>query len=404
MRRRLEVGIAIGADTLAARWTECEWQKALTTGPTVEGFREAIGELGRSIGTSRRVSVAIAILPPLVRVRRLELPRMSQEDARLAVATNVHSYFIGLGESPVCGATIRERRRGRNRLVVAFAADSAPIDNLTIALNSVGWTIQRIVPAHAAWVESVVRQHPRARRGATSITARTQGETDVLELLSGSLSRVRRVRDAAAPPMDAPAYSIGGDKGEPSALVAAGAARFTKGLEFVPDSVRRRRAARDRGFSMVLAAFACANLLGAALTYRRHLDRQLSMVAAKRSAIHARASRALTARDSAEHLAERVTAFAELERSAPRWSAVLSRIALALPEDSDLSLLRAESDSVAVEGQARDAGGVTSAFRRTPGIKVVRAPSPILHEQSTDAVEIWRATLRVDHALAVAHR
>ena len=93
----------------------------------------------------------------------------------------------------------------------------------------------------------------------------------------------------------------------------------------------------------------------------------------------------------------------ELENSAPRWSAVLSRIAIALPESTELSSIHAESDSATVEGQARDASIVVSALQRTPGVTAARPTSPIVRELSADqvAVERWRLVLRVDHHAAV---
>jgi hypothetical protein len=111
-------------------------------------------------------------------------------------------------------------------------------------------------------------------------------------------------------------------------------------------------------------------------------------------------------RDSARRDVERLTAFAELERSAPRWSAVLSRVALGLPSDASVFSLRVDGDSLAIEGEATDASRVVTGLQRTVGVRTTRAISPILHEGSGEQapVERWRLGLRVDHLAAVAQR
>src|SRR4029079_13841818 len=91
------------------------------------------------------------------------------------------------------------------------------------------------------------------------------------------------------------------------------------------------------------------------------------------------ASRALATRDSTRRLVERIAAMAELERTAPRWSAVLSRVAIALRADAEVSSIWAESDSVIVDGHAKDVSRVLAGFQRTPGVKATRTTSAILH-------------------------
>jgi len=111
-------------------------------------------------------------------------------------------------------------------------------------------------------------------------------------------------------------------------------------------------------------------------------------------------------RDSLQRVLERVAAVADLERSVARWSAVLSRIALTLPEDAELSSIRADGDSVALDGQSSDASRVVSVVRRTPGVRTTRVTAPIVRESSAGgtSMERWHLALRVDHHAAVAER
>src|SRR5205809_899740 len=91
------IGVAIGTDVIAACWGMSRWHSGLPNGPTADALSDAASALKRLIGSSRRVSASVAILPPLVQVKRIELPRMSDEDRRLAVTTNILRYFVGLG-------------------------------------------------------------------------------------------------------------------------------------------------------------------------------------------------------------------------------------------------------------------------------------------------------------------
>ena len=401
---RLAIGIAVGEEVFAACWGGAEWETPLSAGPSPHSIGDAVCQLKQVLGPATRATISVAVLPPLVRMRRIELPSMSEDDLRLAVTTNAQRYFLGLGPAPVCGA-VAARRRGRVVSLLAFGASSELIEGIVTAFHTAGWQIDRIVPAPAAWVSFVGRNHPRSRRGAARIGVRLPREVNVLEMETGSLVRVRRLR--AGDPFPAieeedPWYEIGDDKRSPS-TVAARAAKRTRGFEIVPNSLRSAHLARERRVTAVFVVLACASLFGAAVGYRWRLERQLTAIEARRSAIRASASRALTARDSTQRLVARVASIAELEQSAPRWSAVLSRIAIALPADAELLSIRAESDSATIDGQARDASSIVSALRQTPGVKTVRPTSPIVRELSADQMtaERWRVALRLDHHVAV---
>jgi hypothetical protein len=367
--------------------------------------------LRRRIGSTRRVSLAVALLPPLARMRRIELPRMSEADRRLAVTTNVGRYFFGLGDSPVCGAVaIRGKRGAAQRPVLVFSVSAGLIEQITIGLESGGLSVDRIVPAQAAWACWALRQSPASRLRATTVGVYFTGEPTILQLEHGALSRVRRLRATDNFPPTAPGrrWQVIGeaDADESAPVVAAASAGLTKHFEIVPDSVLRARLARERRIAALLAAYAFIALVGAAVAFRWRLERNLSAVAARRSSLQSHVSRAVASRDSLQRILERLAAVAELERSAARWSAVLSRIALTLPEDAVLSSIRADADSLALDGQSSDASRVVSALRRTPGVKTATVTAPIVRESSVDqtSMERWHLELRVNHRAAVAER
>lgn len=411
MRLSNKLGVSVGQGVFAASWgSEC-WQTTLPSGPTIEGIRTAAAELRRRIGSTRRVSLAVAILPPLARMRRIELPRMSEADRRLAVTTNVGRYFFGVGDSPVCGTVaIRGKRGAAQGPVLVFSVSAGLIEQITIGLESEGLHVDRIVPAQAAWACWALRQSKASRLRATTVGVYFAGEPTMLELEHGALSRVRRLRATVNFPPTTPERRwqvIGGaDANKSAPVVAAAAAGLTKRFEIVPDSVRRARLARERRIAALLVVYASIALVGAAVAFRWRLERQLSDIEARRSALQSRVSRAVTSRDSLQRILERLAAVAELERSAGRWSAVLSRIALTLPEDALLSSIRAEADSLALDGQSSDASRVVSALRRTPGVKTARVTAPIVRESSVDqpSMERWHLELRVDHRAAVGGR
>src|SRR6478609_562466 len=151
MRFPLELGVAVGPDVFAASWRLEHWQTTLSSGPTADAIHAAAGEIRRRIGAKQRTSVTVAILPPLARVRRIELPRMSETDRQLAVTANASRYFFGIGDSPVCGtAVIHGRSRGGQRPMLVFSVSSGLVESITIGLEAEGLTVDRLVPAQTA--------------------------------------------------------------------------------------------------------------------------------------------------------------------------------------------------------------------------------------------------------------
>jgi hypothetical protein len=236
------------------------------------------------------------------------------------------------------------------------------------------------------------------------------GETSTLLVNGGKISIVRRLRSSETSPgvtsLDKPAqarFFIGDHESRSPAMIAAEAAAKTHSLEFVPDSERRARLNRQVRVSRLLMGVAVACVLASAGAYRRGLSHQLDAITSQRGALRARVTQAMAARDTLASLAGSINAIGALHRSAPRWSAVFSRIAIALPRDASLIGLRADGDSVTLEGQASNASAVFGALRSAPSVVGVRSTAPIRQELTVDkgSVERWTLALRVAHDVAV---
>ena len=118
----------------------------------------------------------------------------------------------------------------------------------------------------------------------------------------------------------------------------------------------------------------------------------------QRSALRSRVSAAVAARETLDHLTRSVNAIQSLERRSPRWSATIARIAVALPRDASLIALRADGDSVSLEGQAGNAAAVFAALRSVPGFVDVRSTAPIRQELTVgqSSIERWSLAFRVN--------
>jgi hypothetical protein len=418
MSPRLSVGVAIAADCLSATWRAqrrtVDWNTTFTHGggggrPSLEILRLAFADLRAQLSLDARVSVAVAILPPLARLRRIELPPMTDDDRRLAVSRTAERYFLGLPESVVCAV---ERRKGEGAAVpfLAAAVSSSFVNDLLQAVGELGWVIDRFVPAHSAWMAAAKGRWAELRRGDGMLVILGNDETSALVVRGGKMSIARRLRSgetslgvASSGESAQSTFFIGGHDGRSPAVIAAEAAERTRSLEFVPDSELRARLIVQIRVSRLLMGVAAACVLASAGAYRRGLSHQLEAITSQRNALRARVTQAVTTRDTLADLAGSINAIRVLERSAPRWSAVLARIAVALPRDASLIGLRADGDSVNLEGQASNASAAIGALRSAPSVIGVRSTAPIRQDLTADkgSVERWTLALRVAHDAAV---
>src|SRR5215510_4798488 len=90
------IGISLGTDRLVAM---------LPGGRRIDStevtdLRQAFAELKKVAGLAR-ARVTIALLPPLIDLRRVKLPPLRQEERRRVLARESGRYFVGVREPQV---------------------------------------------------------------------------------------------------------------------------------------------------------------------------------------------------------------------------------------------------------------------------------------------------------------
>ena len=391
MSRKTQLGLAVGERRIAAHWVDAAGQqhRSATLIPGEATLDGVLRSLAAILGLEGRVTVSVALLPPLVRARRVSLPPMSAADRALAITRTAGRHFLGLREPVVCVA--------ESDGALVYAASVSTLECVHSSLEANGWRVERIVPAHVTWLRTALGRQPALRTAKGTVSVVTDGEVTSLEIDRGRLTLVRRT--ATAPEG---ATLLAADP-EGAANEAAAAARSTSDHEFVGPAERDRRASVVRSTSRWLYAAAAAGVVAAAGIHYAGLVRERDALREARAAIAPQVAAAMRARDSLSKLTTVVTAVDRLEQSSARWSAVISRMATTLPRQATLASLRAEGDSVRFDGDAEDAAAVFNALRTAPGVLSLRPSAPIRQEAGTDAkpVERWTITTRVDHRAAV---
>lgn len=416
-KHRITVGLAVDARRVTAVWrgpgsraerqltVECDVGAALRGDPAA--LAAAFQTLQAELGAGTAPILAVAILPPLARIRRVVIPRMTDAQRRQAIGLATPKHFLGLPEQVVCAGLPLTRVGRRPGPVLAAVLPATLLQTVEDAAGALGWTIERFVPAHTAWLAAAITRWPELRRGHGQVSIEGIEEHTVLHLKGGSLVLVRRRRpsEAVTDPSTAAAslaqsLTDDGPRQTNGAELAARYAPRTSALELVPDHqlARHRRAERRVGFG--LAAAAATFLLLSAGAYRWGISHQLSVVAQEQAILKPAFDRALTLHDSMVNGQATLAALASLEASATRWSAVLAQLSTALPDSAYLGALRADGDSVVLEGRAANAASVFQAVQRAPGIAGVRATGPIRQDLSgnASAVEQWGLAAHVDQS------
>jgi hypothetical protein len=367
------VGVALAGDRLVAALPR---GRELETTDTAD-LRHVFKELRARSGLAR-ATVAVALVPPLVDVRTLSLPPLTDDERRLILERDARRYFVGLAEPWVVGSRLVGGR------VVAAAAQAALVTDLEVAVAAAGWSLGAIVPAHAAWAAGVRRRWPERATG--QVTVSLPHATEVLTLVQGHMMERRRLRTS---PTHEALFAN-------PVCFAARYASSAAGPELVSPAQRMRRmtTARRVARGLWLAATACL-VLAVAIDYWG-LARALAAVRAKRMTLAPQVTRAMAARDSLGALTGGIATLQRLTITAPRWSAFLTNVADFLPRDAHLVALRAAGDSAVLEGVAQQAAGVFEALQQMPRLAGVRAGAPIQRDVLPDgsvrehfAVNTW---------------
>jgi hypothetical protein len=382
------IGIALGRERLVAVMPRGRRLEATDVGELPRAF----AELRQATGY-RRAVVTVALVPPLVELRGAALPPLRDDERREVLARDAARYFIDARGPQVVGtATLPVGMAPAS--VLAAAAPAGLIEDLEAACFAVGWTLAAIVPAHAAWTASV---RARRKQYTGTVVVRLPEATEVLRLDGGRLVERRRVQPRNVRELAHPTAVLEAPETDP-VVVAAEYAPHTAAFELCSSGrhTARRRLARRVAASLAAVAVAC--LVVAAVLDFWGRDRELSTLRARRAALAPQVAAAMRARDSLGALTGRVAALRRFETTGPQWSAFLTDLAEYLPRDAHVVALRGASDSVVIEGVARQAVGVFQAVQQIPHAVAVRAAAPIRQDAAADG------TVREQFVLATTLR
>jgi hypothetical protein len=394
----MNVGVALGLDricaavvrgTPTAESSQDVWSRPLrpaVEGPGWQDLGEALAEMHQALGIRSGV-LHIALVPPLVEVRRLELPCLREVELRRVLTRDVGRYFLGLRSPQVIAAVPLSSRRVSPVPVMVAAADAGLVEEIYQTAEKARQEIAGPVPGYFAW-EAASVLWPQARGGMGHLVVRGEERTDVLRLERGRLTLVRRLQHSDGP--EIPAGSVFLES--PDALAAVFAPRAS-GPELLPESTRQERRRRVVALSRRLWATACALALAAAGLELWGAHRELDAITARREAMARQVTEAMAVRTAIEEIEARIGALASAEGSARRWSATLASVAEHLPRDAYLVELRGSRDSLQLEGVARQAAGVFESFHQAPGMAGVRAQGPIRQEAQDSQAPVERFSL-----------
>jgi hypothetical protein len=418
---RVRIGIAFGAETFVVRAAPSvlagdRWSRALGGAPTADGewpeLAAALVELRAALPAGAHVVASVALLPPLVQIRRLSLPPLRAEERRRALTRDAGRWFVGAREPQIADALpVADAEAG----VIAAAAPARHVMALVRAAEQAGIDVRTVQPAYWSWAALV---DPAHRATTHALIVPGDRAVDVVSLAQGMVTGVRRLRvggdvvaqvgqildDAFAAGVRATVIGSGAlaeslvtrltvrgvGRDDDVAGLAAAMAERARGPELLLEHARVSHRARVARLARQLALGAAAMLVLAAGLELWGVHRQLAATRRQRAAIGGAVSRAFASRDSTTALESQLGMLAAETRGAPRWTGVIADLAQRLPDDAQLVSLTASGDSVAIVGEAGHAADVFEALRRDPRVAGVRADAPIRREFTADRTPIER--------------
>jgi hypothetical protein len=392
----------------------------------------ALADLARTLGVTEG-RLAISLVPPLTEVRRIEFPPVREEDLQRLLSRGASRYFVGARTPQIVGASLAGRRvRGAPTSVIAAAAPARLVAAIRNAAQQSGWTLEVIAPAEGAWASAALELWPVFARQRSYVLVAHDDRTDLLQIDDGRLAGVRRFRSAGDDAaMIADAVGPGARVGilgsvaprrllngalstfGVSLLVPTGewssvaedpealAARFA-GSELGPvlrseDSVVAERS-RVRKAAWQVAGAAAALFVVAAAVELWGVHHQLSLVREERARIRPEIASTMVGRTTVDAAYRHLTTLSRIERTAPRWSSVISIVTDALPDDAYLMAVRTRNDSLIVDGLADHAARVFDALEKANSLVDVKAAAPVrreLQDGGTVALEHFTIAARV---------
>ncbi len=399
------------------------------------GLVAALDELTRAAGATTGGRLAVALLPPLVEVRRLELPPLAQADIAQLLARNGGRYFVSARGPQVAGALVPRGLHGRRDglgPVLAATASARVLAALYNAARDSGWSVSSVTPAEGAWAAAAIGLWPAFGRRPSQLLVNEGDRTALVELVDARVANVRRFRAGAADvdligaaiaeaaaggatsavgafgisgrddlrrALAARGVSINiaagewGEHAESSEVMAAAFADRSAGPQLVIEAVRaEQRASIARG-AIAVAAAAVILFTASAGVELWGVNRDLRAVRAERAAIRSQVSATLIGRTSVEDAYRRIAALAGAQRAAPHWAPVLAELSARVPDDAYLTAFHVRGDSLVVDGLATSAGRVFDAIEQSPQLSDVRAPAPVRREAQENSPPMERFTI-----------
>jgi hypothetical protein len=372
-----------------------------------------------------RLRVRVALLPPLCDVRLIPLPPLRPDEMQSVLRRDAARHFLGSSRPMiVAGERLAE---GRGEAVVPVFAAAAPrtlADGLLRALEARGWELERVVPAHAAWLRALdeVGDGGRAAPAAPAVrlVLAVEGDTaHLIRLVGGAPERIRRVPasdpaavlEAVGPEPGTALLLADGRASAPlgSALAAAGwvlarppersarvaAARHAgeASPELVPAPLAWARKERSRRTTVRMVAAAVVTVAAAAVVHLLGIAAEYRAVQRERAELRGAVAPALAARDSLDRISERVEELQALGRESARWTFALVEISVLLPTETHLISLRAAGDTAVIEAEGGHAGDALEALRAATTLEDVRIEGNIQREIEDGSAAGERFTL-----------
>lgn len=423
------VGLALAPDRVVARtclrtargapasWEV--WSRDFDAGLEWEELRAALAEMRTALGSGRPLH--LSLLPPLAQSRILEFPRLTSAELRAVLGRSVDRYFPGITEPQTTGA-VALRRGGKGPFpVLATTASAHTVEALLGAAENAGWVVATITAAAVSWPAGAVRVWPELRKGDAGLIVIEDSVVHVHALTNGMVTKLRRVRldvwDSTMISSTGPVAVVGATEevsmlraelcasgiavlappewSVTPAILAALGAPHGSALEVLPPRVYDARLSAARRLTRRLVGVAAALVFLAGAMHLWGLHREITAVEAERESIRADVQVAIEERELLDGLQARLAALSDLEGSSPRWSTVITELAVRLPRDAHIRSLRAVGDSLVLEGDATRSVGVFEALQQAPAFRSVRASAPIqqVRREGEDGASVERFTL-----------
>lgn len=361
----------------------------------------------------------IALMSPLAHLRRVELPGLDAAEAYRVCGREPWRYLPVPDDGPTVNLAIEGTGWRQASPFTLLAARETLVEEIGAAAREGGWAVAEIVPAQAAWAAGASAFLPDAAGGAGTLVVALATHVEILGVSDRRVVRIRRLPASASDVAAMVVSVLEGVSSRPVAVLGASsfadalrdriarsdlivqapggetsreqpaelAARFVRGAAgpaLLPAAEQRQRLQRIRRGSVARFAAAVALLLAGGAVSALGVEREAAAVAAERARIRPAVAVARALRDSVAIAERRLATLRRAEAGAPRWSALIASLSTVLPEDAFLVSLRADADSVRIEGSAAEAATVFDAVRQVHSLGSASPAGPIRQEVQPD--------------------